>query len=290
MTTTTRTALAAALPLLLTLAACGSTKTEYVTVTAPESTYLVEYLPGMMGAVAGKTTFQLRVRTRADYKAATGLAITVKPVMTMPAYDHGAPADLVTESATPGTYDCAVYYQMASGAGMGYWELTATIGAESVTFVPSVAMAMGSDTVKANLWGVSDAAVPDTASTKYVIFKDGPLLASAGSLKLYVSRAEDMMMTFKPVSAGSVLGGPTGTVSSVSLTAYAATDTAFATPLAAVDGGHGHWSVDVSSLGLTAGAQATVNLKLKVNGEDKTTNGLAPAGANASVAFKVTPQ
>jgi hypothetical protein len=48
--------------------------------------------------------------------------------------------------------------------------------------------------------------------------------------------------------------------------------------------------VDVSSLAPVAGTQKTVYLKLKVNGEDKTTDGLAPAGANATVAFKVTPQ
>jgi hypothetical protein len=103
-----------------------------------------------------------------------------------------------------------------------------------------------------------------------------------------VARAEDSMMTFKPVSVGSVLGGPTGTVTSASLTVSA--DAAFTTPLVAVDGGKGHWSVDVSSLAPTAGGQMTVYLKLKVNGEDKTTDGKVASGANASAAFKVTPQ
>jgi hypothetical protein len=290
MMTTTRTALGAATALLLSLTACGSTTTEYVTVTAPASTYLVEYLPGMMDAAVGKTTFKLRVRTRADALAATGLAITLKPVMHMPTYDHSAPADVVTESATPGTYDCAVYYQMPSGAGMGYWEVTATIGAEKVTFTPSVGMAMGMDSVRVNLWGVSDVGATSTATTKYVIFRDGPLAAAAGSLKLYLSRAENMMMDFKPVHVGSILAAPTGTVTSVSLTAYAATDSTFTTPLPAVHSANGHWTIDVSSLGLVAGTQATVNLKLKVNGEDKTTDGLAAAGANASVAFTATPQ
>jgi hypothetical protein len=288
LTTTTPAATGAALTLLLALTACGSTTTEYVQVTAPASTYLVEYLPGMMDAAVGKSSFKLRVRTRADFKPATGLAISVKPVMTMPAYNHSAPADLVTESSTPGTYDCAVYYQMASGEGMGFWEVTATIGAEKTVFYPSVAMAMGTDSTKVNLWGVTDVGAGGTSSTKYVIFRDGTLGAAAGSLKLYVSRAEDSMMTFKPVSLGSVLAGPTGTVTSVSLTVSA--DAAFTVPLAAVDAGHGHWSVDLSTLGLVAGSQATVYLKLKVNGEDKTTDGLAASGANASVVFKATPQ
>jgi len=289
MTMTTRAVTGAALTLMLSMTACGSTTTEYVTVTAPASTYLVEYLPGMMGAAMGKTTFQLRVRTRADYKPATGLAISVKPVMTMPTYSHSAPADVVIESATtPGTYDCAIYYQMASGPGMGYWELTATIGAEKVAFYPSVAMAMGSDSTLVRLWGVSDVGAGGMASTKYVIFKDGPLAASAGSLKLYLARGENMMMDFKPVYVGATLAGPTGTVTSATLTASA--DAAFTTPLAASHSANGHWSVDVSSLSPVAGVQATVYLKLNVNGENKTTDGNVLSASNGSVAFMVTPQ
>jgi hypothetical protein len=178
---------------------------------------------------------------------------------------------------------------MASGANMGYWELAVSVGTEKVTFYPSVGMAMGTDTVKANLWGVSDndAATP-TASTKYVIFKDAPLSASTGTLALYVARAEDAMMTFKPVTLGSTLAGPTGTITSVALTV--STDAAFTTPIAATDDGHGHWSATLPTAGLTAGAQATVYLKLRVNGEDKTKDGLAPSATNGSVAFKVTPQ
>jgi hypothetical protein len=285
---TTRHTAAAALTLLLSLTACGSTTTEYVAVTAPASTYLVEYVPGMMDAAMGKTTFQLRVRTRADYAPAAGLAISLKPLMTMPTYSHSAPADVVTESSTPGTYDCAVYYQMASGPGMGYWELTATIGIEDAVFNPSVSMAMGTDSTKVNLWGVNDVGATSMATTKYVIFKDGPLTAADGSLKLYVSRAENMMMDFKPIYVGSILAAPTGAVTSVTLTASA--DTAFTTPLPAIHSANGHWSVDISSLGLAAGTQATIYLKLQVNGEEKTTDGLVVSATNASVPFKATPQ
>lgn len=288
MKTSSLAASGAALALLLSLTACGKTTTEYVSVTAPASTYLVEYIPGMMDAAMGKTTFKLRVRTRADYLPATGLAITLKPLMTMPTYSHSAPADVVTESATPGTYDCAIYYQMASGAGMGYWEVTATIGAERAVFNPSVAMAMGTDSTLVRLWGVTDVGAGGTATTKYVIFKDGPLTAAAGSLKLYLARAENMMMDFKPVYVGATLAGPTGTVTSATLTASA--DAAFTMPLAASHTANGHWSVDVSSLSPAAGTQATVYLKLDVNGENKTSDGNVLSAGNGSVAFKVTPQ
>ncbi len=288
MKTSSLAATGAALTLLLALTACGKTTTEYVSVTAPASTYLVEYIPGMMDAAMGKTTFKLRVRTRADYLPATGLAITLKPLMTMPTYSHSAPADVVTESATPGTYDCAIYYQMASGAGMGYWEVTATIGAEKAVFNPSVAMAMGTDSTLVRLWGVTDVGAGGMAITKYVIFKDGPLTAATGSLRLYLARGENMMMDFKPVYVGATLAGPTGTVTSATLTASA--DAAFTTPLSASHAANGHWSVDVSSLSPAAGTQATVYLKLDVNGENKTSDGNVLSAGNGSVAFKVTPQ
>jgi len=282
----------AALVALLALAACGKTKTEYVEVTAPESTYLVEVLPGMMGAAVGKSEFQLRVRNRADSTPASGLTISIKPVMYMADMNHSAPADVVTESSEPGTYDCAIYFQMMSGVGMGYWEVTATIGtgaaAETAVFYPSVGMAMGTDTVRKNLWGVSDVGSTATATTKYVLFADGPLTEAEGQLHLHLSRAEDMMMTFRPVHVGAALAGTTGTVTSVSLTASATAT--FTTPIAATDAGHGHWTLDLSSLELAAGAQTTVYLELQVNGEDKTTDGLVVSGTNAYVDFKVTPR
>jgi hypothetical protein len=288
MATISRAVTGAFLTLLLSFTACGKTTTEYVTVSAPASTYLVEYIPGMMEAAMGKTTFKLRVRTRADYLPATGLAITLKPLMTMPTYSHSAPADEVTESATPGTYDCAIYYQMASGAGMGYWTVTVTVGTEKVDLYPSVAMAMGTDTTLVRLWGVSDVGAGGMSTTKYVIFRDGPLTAAAGSLKLYLARSENMMMDFKPVYVGATLAGPTGAVTSVTLAA--SVDAAFTTPLAASHSANGHWSVDVSSLSPAAGTQATVYLKLNVNGENKTTDGNVLSSGNGSIAFKVTPQ
>jgi hypothetical protein len=291
MTNNSRAAIGTALTLLLSLTACGKTTTEYVEVTAPASTYLVEYVPGMMDAVVGKSTFQLRVRNRDTFQPATGLNISVKPVMYMTGMSHGAPADVVTESGTtPGTYDCTVYYLMMSGPTMGYWELTATVGTEKAVFDPSVGMAMGpmNESVRVNLWGPSDVGMGGMGITKYYLFKDGPLTAAAGSLKLYVSRSENMLMDFKPVYVGSTLAAPTGAVTTVTLAASA--DAAFTTPLVASHSANGHWSVDVSSLSPVAGTQATVYLKLSVNGENKTTDGNVLSAGNGSIAFKVTPQ
>jgi len=134
--------------MLMLLAGCGEdTKTEYVEVSAPASTYLVEYVPGtmpngmMMNATMGKSTFQIRVRKRSDGSAAMGLAssMTVYPLMHMnDGRNHASPADPVTESGTPGTYDCTVYYLMPDIMGStvtGFWDLTVTIGTESAIFI-----------------------------------------------------------------------------------------------------------------------------------------------------------
>jgi len=263
--------------------ACETTKTEekVVQVTAPASTYLVEYLPGMMDAAVGKSTFQLRVKKRSDDSAATGLSISVMPVMYMATMNHSAPMDPVAESTTPGTYNGAIYYLMMSGVGMGYWELRVSIGSESVSFYPSVGMAMGGDTVKVNLWSAPDQGPTLQATNKYILFRDGALSAAAHSFKLFITRSKDVMMGFDALTAtGFAQGTP-------SLTASA--DAAFTTPLAATHTSNGHWTVDVASLNPVDGTPLTVYVKLAVAADPKTTDGLPVSGANAYAQFKVTP-
>jgi hypothetical protein len=268
---------------------CGTkTNTEYVQVTAPASAYLIEYLPGMMSPAVGMSSFRLRVRSRSDSSPATGLAIALEPVMHMSSMSHGAPVEPVVESATPGTYDCAAYYLMASGAGMGYWELKVKIGEETTLFYPSVGMAMGGDTQRQTLYGPADAGMAGAAASKYYLFRRGPVTAAGPTLNLFVTHSENMMMSFKPASVGAVLAAPTGAVSAMALTAD--TDPTFSTPVTGTDGGQGHWSLDLAGHGLAAGTGTTVYVKLRINGEDKTMDGAAPAGANAYSAFVVTPQ
>jgi hypothetical protein len=148
---------------------------------------------------------------------------------------------------------------------------------------------MGSDTIIQRLYGPADIiSMPSgTEYTRYVLFRNGTVNASTVTLNLLIAHAENMMMNFKPVSLGSVLSGPTVTVTSMVVTA--ATDTAFTSPVSGVDGGNGHWSLAGIS-GLSSGVTATIYVKLSVNGEDKTTDGLAASGANAYTPFVVTPQ
>jgi hypothetical protein len=259
------------------------------------NTYRVEYIPGMMGASTGKTMFKIRITERTSGNPVTGLVgtngLTLMARMHMSTMSHGTPVDVITEDvAHPGTYNCTIYYLMASGPAMGFWELKVMIGmTEAATFYPKVGMAMGVDTIVQRLYGPADIVVSGmsgTQYTKYVLFRNGTVAAATGTLNLLIAHAENMMMKFVPASVGSVLVSPTGTVTSMVVTA--ATDTAFTSPISGVDGGNGHWSLAVG--GLSTGTTATIYIKMNVNGEDKTTNGAAAAGINAYTSFVVTPQ
>jgi hypothetical protein len=296
-----RSVLVPTLAALLALAGCGTDRTRYVDVTRTEpvaitsgtGAYQVQFIPGPQ-SVMGKSTFQLAVLERPALTPATGLTITVHPVMYMTGampMQHSAPADVVKESTTAGTYDAAIYYLMASSLTEGYWNVTATIDdgtvVEDVTFGPWVDMPMGTDTVRKNLWGPSDVGMSAMDTNKYFLFRDGPVTAAAGVLPIHLSRAEEMLMTFKAVHLDAVLAG-TGAVTAVALEASA--DDAFTTPITASHVADGHWTVSLASLGLVKGTARTVYLRLSVNGEAKTADGLAAAGTNDWVAFTVTPQ
>jgi hypothetical protein len=272
--------------LLALLGACGSSSS---TNTA-SPVYKIEYLPGtgMNAPVQGKTVFQLKITKQSDGSAATGLNPSLTVMMHMTNGDsHATPVDSVTESGTPGTYDCTVYYLMASGPTMGTWDMNITVGGETTTFHPDVAMAMGSDTVRTTLYGSDDiiTAMSGTTYNKYYIFRDGMVSASMPMLKLYFSHSENMMMDFTSVSVGSVLSNPTGTVTSMTVQASLDGGTTW---VPSVDDANGHWSI-AGLTGLVSGQTSTIYVKLAVNGQDKTTDGAAPSSTNAYATFLVTP-
>jgi hypothetical protein len=263
--------------------------------TAFTSTYKVEYLPDMMAAAQGKTTFKIKITKRSDSSAAPGLTLSLMPIMRMLTMNHATPVDDIVDNGD-GTYSCTVYYLMSpvmGGMAMGYWEFEVVIGSgmmgEATTFYPYVGMAMSSDTVRATLYGPDDivSGMSGTQYNKYYLFRDGAVTVVASTLKLFISHGEDMNMNFVSVSGGSMLSSPTGTVTS--MTIQASTDSAFTTPLTAVDNGGGHWSVSGLS-GLVSAQTTTIYVKQSVNGQEKTTNGAAASGANSYATFIVTPQ
>lgn len=252
--------------------------------------YKVQYLPGtgMNAPVQGKTAFQIKITKQSDGSPATGLHPSLSLMMHMTNGDsHATPVDSVTESSTPGTYDCTVYYMMASGPTMGTWDMNITVGGETTTFNPDVAMSMDSDTIRTTLYGADDVvtSMSGTAYNKYFIFRDGMISASMPTLKLYITHAENMIMDFKPVSAGTVLSSGTVTamiVSASTNSTFPASDTVTGT-----DKGNGHWEVSGMSSLASAGS-CSVYVKLQVNGQDKTTDGKAGSGENKYATFSVT--
>ncbi|MBF0634546.1 MAG: hypothetical protein HQK85_07815, partial [Nitrospinae bacterium] len=116
------------------IASCGSSGSSSSTETPstpPVTGYNVELLQPAMGFVTGKSAFQIRVTKKSDGSAATGLAsqITLYPLMHMTSMSHTSPvpADAVTESPTPGVYDCTVFFLMATMSATDYWDLQVTI-------------------------------------------------------------------------------------------------------------------------------------------------------------------
>ena len=266
------------------------------------NSYRVEYIPGMMPAVQGKTQFKIKVTRLSDNTAVTGLAasgsLNLFPWMHMATKSHSSPFDAAVVDNGDGTYTCTVYYLMSTAMGgnsMGYWRLGVDIGAagaaETATFFPTVGMAMGTDTVRAQLKGQQDNIVAGLASEQrtYTLFKDGEMTydntSATHALNVFVS-AKESMTSFPAVGVGTVLHDTSGAAWTVdAMSVDASTDNVVW--LRGTNSAGGHWSV-AGLTGLSRGAAGKVSVRVIVNGEQKTTNGGAPAGTNAYAAFDVT--
>ncbi len=262
-------------------------------------TYRVEYIPGMMAAAQGKTSFKIKITKRSDDSAATGLMLKLMPMMHMATMSHSTPTDTIIDDGD-GTYSCNAYYLMASGPGMGFWDLKVMIGSgmtgETATFYPAVGMAMGSTTVRASLKGVTDMILSSptgTATEKrtYYLFNDG-LMSSMSSytFNLFIATKESMM-SYPAVGTGSTLineQNASWVVNPVTVDASIDKATWFPATEGAVAG---HWSI-VNLTGLSSGQTGTIYVRMNVNNEIKTTNGsmvTSPTGTNGYATFTVTP-
>lgn len=256
------------------------------------NTYKVEYVPGMMPATQGKTSFKIRISNRSDGLPVTGLSLALMPKMYMATMSHMTPVGTVTDNGD-GTYTCTVYYLMASGPGMGYWELKVQIGGmggETSVFYPAVGMAMAANTVRTTLKGQLDVISTMTGTEKrsYYLFRDG-LTGTTGNhtFDLFIA-AKESMMSYPAVSGGSILTSPTGTWAVDPATTSLTASTDLSSWVAGTDNGGGRWTVS-GLTGLVTGTTGTIYIKLNVNSEDKTTDGNAASGANAYSTFKVMP-
>ena len=268
--------------------------------TVLTDSYKMVYVPGMHGAVNGKTAFSIRVTNRSDDTPASGLAVSIDPLMNM---DRNPDTGMVRLHKTPyiancdemvsesGEYHCTVYYVMPSVMGMGemamsmgYWQLAVTAGAESANFYPKVTMAMG-DTVQARMTareGDADTVMAmggGTEARTYYLFKDG-LSGMTGDhqLDLFIA-TRDTMMSFPSITMTSPT--PAGARTFDPISVQVSTDGGDSwDPL--VEGNPGHWSI-TGLTGLENGVQAEVLVELTVENLPKVANG------NPYAVFTLTP-
>lgn len=264
---------------------------------AQTASYRLEYVAGAMAAMQGKTRFQIRVTDAATGMTPQGgLSLSMMPMMHMAMHNHSTPVEGCSESATAGTYDCTLYYLMASqmmnGDSMGYWDLKVMIGGmmgEAAHFYPAVMMAMG-DSVRGVLKGVSDDinGMNGVEHRSYYLFKSN-LSGMTGNhtLQLFIA-AKESMMSYPAVTSSSILNSGDAsyelTVSSMSV--EVSTDAS--TWVMASEDGNGYWTAN-GLTGLTDSTQGEIYVRMTINGEQKTTDGSMASGANGYATFLMTP-
>ncbi|MBI4667513.1 MAG: hypothetical protein HY751_14015 [Nitrospinae bacterium] len=272
---------------IVALSACGS--------SSGTPGYDVELVPGSMAT--GKSSFQLKVTRKSDGSPATGLAgnIELAPLMNMGTFVHSTaiPADAVSESSTPGTYDCTLFFVMG-----GDWTVDVTIGSETTTHAMTVGMGMGSDTSVVRMKNASDMYMSMDGAMgmrNYYLFTDSlvPGETHGSALTVFVATLQEGLMSFPPLTAGLQLMGMDGSVQKTidNFTLEISGD-GVEWDAMTCDGnsrceGHLHHAY-------AAGEQGTAYLRLTVNGDVYTTDGAAannsadPASNNANAVFTVT--
>ena len=268
--------------------------------TVMTTNHIVEYLSGMMMTSEGMSQFQIRVTDRSNDTAATGLNVTLMPMMNMANnLMHSTPAQATcAESTTLGTYDCTVFYimpsVMASGISMGYWDLQIMVAMnETAHFYPTVMMAMG-DTAKADLKGSSSDQIMSmsggTENRRYHIFNAG--LTSNNAFTVFIAAREGMMSMPALVSGTELNTGTMYALTPGTITAEMSLDGTSWT--SATTTNDGFWSADLT--GISGMSSLPIYVRLTIDTEQKTTNGMAPDGmstdpvnTNEFATFTVTP-
>jgi len=256
------------------------------------SAYRIEYLPGVLPAAVGKTSFRLRVADRATGEPVTGLAVGLMPVMRMPTMSHATPVDAVTEVGG-GEYDATAYYVMPSGPDMGYWELGVTVGGmggEKATFYPPVGVRMGGTAMARLTGGAADqvAGTMGPSARTYQVFAEGfSLSAGLGTFRLLVATM-DTMMSFPQVAAGATLhDGTSAAVTVAAVQVRVSADEGVTWKVADHVAG-GHYAA-TGLEGLVEGQEATLQVELSVDLGGGLVVKRTLDGAAGFAAFTATP-
>ncbi|MDH5388759.1 MAG: hypothetical protein OEY06_09935 [Gammaproteobacteria bacterium] len=269
--------------------------------TALTANYTVEYLKDTMGmmemdAMEGKSQFQIRVTDSVG--APVSDTVSIMPMMHMADKTHSTPVDnagACIPSATPGTYDCTVYYVMASvmmdGTSMGYWDLAVMVGgmADTAHFFPPVMMAMnGTAMVKLKNSNLTMMSMDGPVARTFQVFKSS-LISVPGShtFELFTSTMETMM-SFPAVFDGVSLNEAALIIANMAV--EVSTDAAFTSPILANQDGSGYWTAE-GITGLTNGVEGTLYVRIATNTYtlNSSIDGVAGAGINDYATFTVTP-
>jgi hypothetical protein len=260
--------------------------------------YRFEYEAGMMPAMQGRTQFRIQVSERASGKPMKGMSIKLMPTMYMANHMHSTPVGKMVDNED-GSYSYEVYYLMASSMGtksMGYWELKMAIdsGSQSVAFYPKVMMGMSGDSVRATLKGIADKTagmgMGMASSRTYHLFNDGFSGTSSDYKLLFFISTMENMMDFPAVFTKQSLTNAMGEAWDVdSMVVMASSDGK--NWVEAEELGEGKWSAS-GLTGLSKDVAASIRIKVSINGEQKTLDGLPLADdeSNGYATFSVTPR
>lgn len=277
--------------------ACGSSEPDD-SATDAGTGYAASYVPDPAGLHVGKSHFQLALTSGGE--PATGLAssLALKPLMQMAKMAHGGPVpiDAVQAGATAGSYDCTLFFPMASidasGQPQGTWSLDVTVETEPAgTLDLFVSPAVGPDTTHATLKNAADT-IPAMGGPKprnWLLFRDGLEKTETGhAFTVFLATVQAGLHVWPPVTVGLELFGEDGELELwvESLELELSTDGNDWVPM----------TCDASArctaalAGLPSGSSANVQVTLAVNGNRYTTDGSPPDAAkqNGFATFAVS--
>jgi hypothetical protein len=252
--------------------------------------YRVEYISPTDGEFVSRDNFQLKITKLSDGSPASGLAssIVLKPDMVMGSVMGTIWPNATVETGTSGIYTGRVYYSMETKGLDMYWKLNVQIGAETAVFYPNISAFNMMDTVSVKYSNGTDLT---TGSTKrsYRIWRDGLTAGAAGTYDFTVFVSSTDAVNTLPVFAGQSWTTAALTLSTVVLQGSIDGTNWFTLTSA---GSTGRFSA--SGLSMTKGVTGKVYVKLSINGNIYTSNGLAFDGgttqtSNAVQVFNVTP-
>lgn len=273
------------------LIACGGESSDSDTIT--NNAHTMTLTAPEMGASQGKSIFKLNIKD-ADGIAVNAVTPKMMPMMTMVnGHQHSTPNLGCQETDVEGNAECTLYFSMASGPTMGVWKLGFTLPDSeqaAIEFTPDVAMAMG-DTKRSKLKGIDDTiagmemdGMIMPASREYQIYNNG--LTGMGdnrSIELFIA-AKESMMSYPALVQNQVLNDGSADYELIPTTIDVKVSTNNSDWITATTSGGGLWQAS-GLTGLVDNQEATLFVKLIVNGEDKTTNGEIADEVNASAQF-----